>query len=36
MQNKTVISNFDAIEDRNSLTHANRSIQKFSETSFQT
>ena len=36
MSNKTVISNFNAIEDSNTLTHDNDQFQIFSKTSFQT
>ena len=36
MPNKTVISNFNAVEDSNTLTHDNDQFQIFSKTSFQT
>ena len=36
MPNMTVISNFNAIEECNSLTHDTIQLQKISKTSFQT
>ena len=36
MPNMTVISNFNAIEECNSLTHDTIQFQKISKTSFQT